>query len=133
MDTEHQEILTEIQAVLGLVNFKVPCQGDIDRFISLEGSILNHFNHEELLMRQYAYPKLEEHLLEHQRMMSKVRRFNELFYTTGINEKQFQKVEHDIEFWFKIHIFEADRELEMYVNKKQIEMYPNEEKNECEN
>jgi len=115
MDKEHKELLQEVQDVLESVDFLIPSEEDIDKYLVLEAMILKHFDHEELLMRQYHYPKIDEHIDNHNKILEKIERFKALFYTTGLNEKQLSHIESEVNYSFKAHMLEEDKELEEFV------------------
>jgi len=118
MDKEHKELLQEVQDVLESVDFLIPSEEDIDKYLILEAMILKHFDHEELLMRQYHYPKTDEHIDNHNKILEKIERFKAVFYSTGLNKKQLQHIESEVNNSFIAHMLEEDKELEEYVNSK---------------
>lgn len=118
MDSEHKELIEEIDEVLETVDFKVPTDEGIERFYLLECMILIHFDHEELLMRQCEYPAIEEHLESHNRIVDKMNRFKEVFYTRGLDETTLERIQTEVRYVFKNHLLEEDRQLEVFVHSR---------------
>ncbi len=116
MDQEHQELMVAIEDTLANVDFMIPDEESIDKFINLEERMKNHFSHEELLMREYGYPDLNQHISSHLKILLKLEKFKELFYTTGLNQNQLRRIEQNVNFLFKNHLLEEDRALERFVH-----------------
>jgi hemerythrin-like metal-binding protein len=118
MDKEHHEILLEINRALESYDFAEVGDEGIDTFFAFEGRILMHCSHEELLMRQYNYPELEKHVLEHTVLIDLIRRFKHDYFKM---DREDLALEYDIESfkrYFKNHILKEDLKLVEYVKQK---------------
>ncbi len=121
IDMEHREIFYEIDRALKAYDFSAVGDEGIDTFFAFEGRILMHCNHEELLMRQYEYPDLEEHVQEHTELIGLIRRFKRDYFN---KEREEKALEYDIEsfkHYFKKHILKEDFKLVEFVKHKGID------------
>lgn len=118
MDHEHEEIINKMLTVVSNIDFELPSDEDIDLYIEFEEMVARHFNHEELLMRQYAYPDMDNHIEAHRNILTRISRFKEKYYTTGLNESDLKRIDSEVNYLFKLHLMEEDRELEVFVHEK---------------
>ena len=118
MDTEHEDILNKMKRVIENIDYQLPSDEDVDKYIELEEMISLHFNHEELLMRQYTYPDMNDHLKAHEKIQTRISRFKEKYYTTGFDESDLKRIDSEVNYLFKVHLLEDDRDLEVFVHEK---------------
>jgi hemerythrin len=78
-----------------------------------------HFADEERLMREMAYPDLEFHILEHQQLLRKVRRFK-MKHDMDL-ERITVPVLKFLEFWIKRHILDSDMQYGRHFAERQGE------------
>lgn len=74
-----------------------------------------HFDNEEQAMRAVAYPELDEHIAEHNRLKAEALKFNEIIHNNfpeGTNE--FYRFLRD---WLVNHIQECDKKYGQYLEK----------------
>jgi len=117
MDQEHKDIIEKLEDVLQTLDFNAPSESDIKKFMAFEEAVTNHFAHEELMMHQYGYPKLEVHAKAHEKIVRKIVKYKEMFLTTSIDQTMLERIESDVAYIFKLHLLEEDRELEVFVHK----------------
>lgn len=118
MDIEHKMIMEKMISLMKSIDFDLPSDDDADRFYEFEEAMALHFEHEELMMRQYTYPDIEKHLKSHNRILDRINRYKEKYYTTGFEESDIKRIDSDVNYLFKMHLLEEDRDLEVFVHEK---------------
>jgi hemerythrin len=81
----------------------------------LEDYARNHFKHEETLMREYKYPRLDEHLKLHQAFLRKYSEFMEDRGTFGPSQELADSVSEMVQNWLIDHIAQADRDYAAHI------------------
>lgn len=81
-----------------------------------------HFDEEELLMKQYAYPRIQEHKTEHDKVLNEMAYFLEIsrsrFGLKMLKSYYLQKLPE----WFDLHLMSMDSDLASFLKTKvQIE------------
>ena len=116
MDQEHKEIIETIAKMLATMDFEKPNTKDVDIFEAFEDQVIMHFYHEELLMRQYKYPRFESHVEAHKQILERIDRFKEKYCRTGLNNTDLERIHSEVKYLFKNHLLEEDSDLEGYVH-----------------
>ena len=85
IDAQHQSlfaIASELYTAMSAGQGKAAVSRILDRLVKYTQM---HFAHEERLMRQFAFPKVEEHVAEHAELTRKVLEFQEDFRSGRVN------------------------------------------------
>lgn len=69
IDDEHKYLIEQINAIELAVNTRENHDIVVDTLEHLVGYTHTHFKHEETIQRKIKYPDLEEHILEHKKIM----------------------------------------------------------------
>ncbi|NPA36709.1 MAG: hemerythrin family protein [Chlorobi bacterium] len=75
-----------------------------------------HFNTEETLLREYGYPDLEKHKLEHKMFVSKVEEFENRFNSGKLVLSL--EITGFLKSWLKDHIQGADKDYSKFLTTK---------------
>lgn len=115
-DTEHRELVAQINRLNDLLRKK---QGDValnEIFAVLENYTEHHFRHEERVMEQYGFPGLAEHQAAHQELRDRVaemRARNDL--DPGELAKELYRL---LRVWLLEHIVEMDKKYGVYLESR---------------
>ena len=74
-----------------------------------------HLNYEESLLRQYGYPKLAEHVAEHQQFSEQLTEI-QLKATSGLEVKD--EVRQMLQKWWAHHVLDVDMQYRSYLIQK---------------
>lgn len=88
----------------------------------LEYATRDHFLSEEALMSSVAYPKLEEHILEHKMLQAELRNYIRAICLG--KESLDQEVLMELKHWLLGHILDADRHFAEYYQLSETAAMP---------
>lgn len=109
IDSDHDEFIT-------LLN-QLDCAGNVDfpaLFQQLQTHTEQHFDRENQLMRQFAYPGELEHKGEHQRVLGEVNQFKTRV-DKGMLAFGRSFVRERLPQWFGLHVTSMDSALVAYI------------------
>jgi hemerythrin len=120
-----EEIDRQHQTLIGLINTLYDAM-NVGKGKDVLGPVLTevvdytayHFNSEERLLRQDAYPEYERHKKEHDDLTAKARALKQEF-DSG-NHKLSIDVMLFLSNWLNLHILEEDKKFGPYLNSKGV-------------
>jgi len=120
-----EEIDRQHQTLIGLINTLYDAM-NVGKGKDVLGPVLTevvdytayHFNAEERLLRQDAYPEYERHKKEHDDLTAKARALKQEF-DSG-NHKLSIDVMLFLSNWLNLHILEEDKKFGPYLNSKGV-------------
>lgn len=88
-----------------------------ETLISLGSYISEHFAYEEGLMRKHAYPRMVEHLAQHQELVTQYRTMTDGMQSTDL--QAVARIRMVVYAWFTRHILgdRMDKELGMFLQR----------------
>jgi hemerythrin-like metal-binding protein len=115
-DEEHKQIIVMINNLQTGI--------DAEESVAVTGNVLggmieyavNHFAHEEELMREYGYPDFKEHRDLHDDFFVKVNEFRAKF--KGIGDSAAGELMNFLEEWLIKHILNIDKKYESFFKSK---------------
>jgi hemerythrin-like metal-binding protein len=116
IDAQHQGLFAiahELYTAMSAGQGKNTLSRLLDRLVQYTAV---HFAHEERLMRQYGYPMLEKHRLEHQKLTAQVEEFQREF-RAGRVALTVQLLKF-LKEWLQHHIQESDRAYAPYLKSR---------------
>ena len=118
-DREHQgliAIINELHDKMQAGQGKDVLAGLLKRLIDYT---INHFEHEELELKNHAYPQLRDHQAQHAALRQKVREFHNRL-TIGYNGLIAVEMLRFLKSWLETHIQQEDRAYGRYLNGEGI-------------
>ncbi|MCL2819238.1 MAG: bacteriohemerythrin [Oscillospiraceae bacterium] len=119
IDTQHKELVDRINAVTAM-GTKSISNDETKKTLDLLGAyIVKHFNDEEALQKQSAYPKYDQHRQQHQLYMAEFDKLKKEFAQNGHSAKFTLDLSNSIINWIVRHIKSVDAEFGRYYNAQQ--------------
>ncbi len=115
MDQEHEVIYKEAVVLMEALHEGQLDPAFIERVENLEQTILDHFNHEELLLRNKNYPNLDAHIAKHHELLHKFQNIKHILVYDGVTAQQVKRIKGTIERWINVHLEEEDREVVLWL------------------
>ncbi len=113
IDEEHRLLLTLIARIGEATEKKSPRSEIASIFDRLIDYTEKHFSYEEQLFRQFAYPKSQEHMLEHKRLTAQVLDLNR-----DRNSILPENLTDFLTDWLKVHIMGSDKQYVDFFREK---------------
>ena len=88
-----------------------------ETLVFLRNYAIQHFRLEEELMREYAYPGIEEHLKLHSEFLEKYSEMMDDFKNFGPSQQLADQASDMVLTWFIDHIAEVDTLYAAHINK----------------
>ncbi len=117
MDTEHIELINRAETLINAYQQENPEKELLKLLNFLTEYVVLHFDHEEALQRQYAYPAYEEHKYLHDNFKQDVRDLYQDILKNGLTMHSRLKFMHLSSDWIEKHIGEEDKKLADYLKK----------------
>lgn len=117
VDIQHRRLFDRLENTKALLNLKEYSAKDREKIketiLDLENYVATHFTLEERLMEDNNYPKLKEHIAEHERFSEKIQgillKLDEILSQDDQKIHEFLKDLTDfLEKWLKGHILGSD-------------------------
>ena len=118
IDMQHKDLINRINAVVALGALSVSKEETEKTLEFLRMYIDKHFNDEEIIQRQFGYPKYEWHRGQHQYYISECMKLNAEYKKNGPSAQFTLILNKSIIDWIIKHIKTADVELGQYVNSQ---------------
>ena len=118
LDVQHKEIFKRYDMFIGACKEGKGKEQLVDLLDFLNVYVYEHFEHEEALMKEYAYPAFEAHCKEHLKLMQTVQKFRTRLMMVGANVGLLAEVNNVLQNWLIDHIKKTDMELGGYLNEK---------------
>jgi len=114
IDTQHKELVDRINAITAMGPKSVSNE-ETKKTLDLLGKyIIMHFNDEEALQKQSAYPKYEQHSQMHKVYIGEFDKLKKEFAQNGHSAKFTLDLSNSIINWIVRHIKSADVEFGKY-------------------
>lgn len=116
LDNEHRGLVGEINRLYEAVRDKrgEELLGDI--LSMLEAYTVDHFQHEEKLMKEYHYPGLEEHQRVHQELIAAVQEMQQR--AASGTEELARELLKFLRGWVLEHIVEVDKKYGSFLESR---------------
>lgn len=138
MDEEHRDLVTLVNRLAVTLGIRSTwslhedsgdkTEVEIHRGVALgilkqlEYATRDHFLSEEALMNSVAYPKLEEHILEHKMLLAELRDYIRAICSG--KESLDQEILLELKHWLLGHIIDADRHFAEYYRLAETAAMP---------
>ena len=116
LDNEHRELIQEINRLYEAVRDKRGEAVLADILIMLEKYTVDHFQHEERLMKEYHFPGLAEHQKIHQELVAEIEGFKKRA-TSGAEELA-RELFTFLRAWLLEHILKVDKEYGAFLESR---------------
>jgi hemerythrin len=129
LDEQHRELMARADALRrllaedDLVEEEAGRRGGpaaLDLLRYLVEYVEEHFDEEERLMDEVAFPAREAHLDEHCRFEATLRRLVATFARTGAGPSLSAEVEREVCAWIRAHILSTDQALGHHARRAQL-------------
>ena len=115
LDDQHRQLLEHVKVAIAAL------QGARERdaahlLESIKDMAQGHFNDEEILMYELAFPGYVNHVEQHRRL---VLRLEHLQASLALRPAAPHEAIHDLRAWFALHLIDYDRALAAFVNARQ--------------
>lgn len=117
-DAEHQELVKRINALYEAIRSKETEQAVPETIEAIISYTIEHFDHEEELLKTQEYPDLEEHLKEHAELKEKVADFKQRLEAG--EEQLHLKLFNFLREWLLHHIVETDIRYGEFLQSKGV-------------
>ena len=112
IDEEHQTLFALANRVIEKIHPETERADIIETVKALYRYMETHFDHEQDLMEKAHYPGIEEHVRQHQRILSEM---NDALRTQNDMRKYGATLRRLMLDWVLLHIVEEDRQIAKYV------------------
>ncbi len=116
IDAQHQRLVSIINNLYAAMTDRVAPQAMAKAFDELLRYTVSHFQHEEELMKKFAYPKESAHRKEHEGLTEKARELSTQFHSGKLVLSM--TVMSFLKSWLMNHIAKTDREFGAYLETK---------------
>jgi hemerythrin len=119
IDSQHRRLFTLVNQIHELTKLPEPPMAEIKHLlIEFADCAIAHFDLEETLMAQYAYPNLKVHCGTHQALVNKVQTLLHKFdHASGASTADVTQVLAD---WMVHHIRGEDRQMIRFFQQRQV-------------
>ncbi len=117
IDRDHQQLVAITNELHAALREGKAMAGLGAIFARLVDYTIAHFRHEELLMREHAYPAQVDHVREHSALTRKVRELQNK-YQAGTDGAITLEVMEFLRIWLSTHIRETDAKFGKYLNTR---------------
>jgi hemerythrin len=117
IDRQHRELFRRLDRLLEAVRAR-NARAEIPRLLEfLADYVVTHFTAEEHLMRSKGYPDLPAHKAEHDGFLTELEALKKQYALEGASTVLVIKVSNRVTSWLREHIYSADRQLGIFVNR----------------
>ncbi len=116
IDHQHQRLFDALEALMTALSADAAAE-ELTKLVEfLREYTLDHFGFEEDLMAEHAYPKLSEHVEQHDMFTKMVVDVGRSLGEQGPTDALAQKLNHEIAEWLRNHIRDDDHSFCDYVS-----------------
>ncbi|WP_395007370.1 bacteriohemerythrin [Undibacterium sp.] len=118
IDCDHQNLIDIVNELYTAADLKQDCDILGDILQRLFDYTSEHFDREEEMMKLTGYPGFESHKMQHKKLLERVVRLQ-----VSLAEKREYVAKETAEllkFWLTSHIYMADKELAMAIQKSGV-------------
>lgn len=113
LDQQHAQLLLCLENLREFVDGSYSFSAGFSGIQTLLAYTEEHFAYEENLLRQWGYPKLDEHIVQHESLINEVRQQWERVEREG--EDIAREIIETIESWIVAHINGSDFEFKAII------------------
>ena len=73
IDNQHRQLFDRVNRLFVAASERAPKEEMENLFIALVSATLEHFRHEESLLEKNHYPRLDEHKVEHEKLVGEIK------------------------------------------------------------
>lgn len=120
MDDEHKLLIEQANHLFdALGDTKKSDLAIIETINFLSKYVVDHFNSEEQLQRQYKYPGIKEHQAIHHQFKNEIAQLVEDIKTNGLTVSKKIAINKHLIHWLSEHIGVEDKKLAEHIKKQQ--------------
>ncbi len=119
IDRQHQELFQRVNALLVAVGGQREDNEVLSTLGFLGEYIVTHFEDEERVMQERAYPGFAFHLGEHRRLVGTFERLRQKFARHGVDRLLTEEVEAELCDWLVQHVQGTDRALGQWLSQRE--------------
>lgn len=121
IDEQHKELIALSQELLNVLSMEnVPLSEKQTAFKALVDHALDHFAYEERLMRNIGYPRLAEHIEEHNELRAEIDTIaTDVLEGKGIDD--WKGLVSMVQVWVLRHIMHSDLGIRDYIQREDDE------------
>jgi hemerythrin len=117
IDGQHKQLIAKMNEFIGLVD-KGKGEDKILEIIDFLFEHLNqHIDYEEKYMLKYEFPGLEEHKIEHQKMLNITKKISERFDEVGVSHEFALEIKKNLFDWFVSHLKTYDLQYADFIRE----------------
>lgn len=116
LDNEHKALVEKINDLFEAVRDKRGSELYADVVAMLETYVVEHFAHEEKLMKEYGFPGLADHEQAHQVLVGAVRQLKDS--QTAKDEDAARELLKFLRTWLLDHIVEVDKKYGPFIESR---------------
>lgn len=118
-DNEHRgliQLINDLHSNMQAAKGRDVLDSILDKLIAYT---LEHFEHEEIMLKRHGYPQLREHCEQHQRLKQKVGEFRNRL-SIGYHGLIAIEMLRFLKTWLERHIQQEDKAYAVFLNSKGI-------------
>lgn len=120
MDKQHMELVEQADKLFEALGDPAKSTQEINEMLKfLADYVVNHFNAEERLQRQYNYPDYEKHHEIHEAFKATVSDLIKSIEADGLKTTKKLAINKMVMQWLKQHIGVEDRKLAVYIHSQE--------------
>ena len=115
IDEQHQELIDIINDLALYIDEKdTEFSHLLDLVSKLDNYVAEHFKFEESLMKEYSYPDMENHVIQHNNLRSKMENLN--IFSVDNTMEFYKNLLEELINWLSHHIMMTDKKLGQYLS-----------------
>jgi len=115
IDEQHQELIDIINDLALYIDEKdTKFSHLLDLVSKLDNYVAEHFKFEESLMKEYSYPDMENHVIQHNNLRSKMENLN--IFSVDNTMEFYKNLLEELINWLSHHIMMTDKKLGQYLS-----------------
>ncbi|MFT3916631.1 MAG: hemerythrin family protein [Anaeromyxobacteraceae bacterium] len=118
IDRQHRSLYACADRLIQAIQRQQGAAAVADAIRFLRGYVREHFEAEEALMREHAYPEREFHVGLHERIRRRLDEVVAVYERDGGSEALLGDVEAMMRGWLSLHIGEKDRALADFLHRQ---------------
>ncbi|MBI5192392.1 MAG: hemerythrin family protein [Nitrospirae bacterium] len=118
IDNQHRELFNRINALYDSCNNGRSKEEGMKLFSFVDNYIVNHFETEESLQKQYNYPEYPSHHTAHLKFKNDFNELRQAVDTSGITFHSILLTSELLSDWWIQHVTKIDKELGKFIKEK---------------
>ncbi|MBY0430548.1 MAG: bacteriohemerythrin, partial [Rhodospirillales bacterium] len=117
IDRQHEELVAEVNTLFKMLTDKAGIDKCLAQLETIIVKTVEHFTHEERVMRNINYPNYHQHKEKHEWLVRDVQRFKESF-ASKVDEDDMYSIYNYLKYWLLRHLIGEDRRIRDYMYRK---------------